>query len=714
MLTVASELRSVVVHAVGAVCVRNCEVDLPAEASGPVRVRITGFPLTAYGDRLRARVVAGGAGVRVTDVRPAVDVEVVDDADLPDVLRDLEAAESRLRALRERRARLDAELGRIAGLEPVSPPVRRGDPPRTAPVSALLELAAFADERSAALHERITACDAEIREAMRDVDVYRFRLNAGSGAERTERAQASGTAVVTLEHTGGAGPVELAVEYHVPGARWAPMYQLRLDEAMTGGTLVMRACVAQRTGEDWSDVRLGLSTADLARGADLPELKSLRLGRRQSAPAHAGWREPPTGLADLFAGYDASRAERARSSRPGPGAAAGAVEMAVASETMDDEDRIVYRAAPPPAPVTAAPAPLAAPMAPGGYGGPPPPAAARPAPRSRFRRGASAEAAGGDAYGGDTYGGAGFAAFQESGFAPEADARFVDTDEDPSVPTEPGADLLDYAALELRGADDEPQARGRLRAAASEPGGVAAEYRRRADEVTRLTLPEHALAPRDAAGSYDYRFDTAAPAEVAADGAWHTIPVCEIEIGLDPEFVCVPALDDAVFGTVVLANASPHALLAGPADVSVAGEFLMTVPLPTLAPGARERVGVGVVESVQVSRNAHMRESTAGLRGGTVVLDHRIEVEAVNHLARPIRLDILERVPVTDDKDVRIEEHDGAPRWVEDTELRDGRHVAGARVWHVELAPGERKDLTGGYEIRIPAAKAVVGGNRRV
>ncbi|MFE3198878.1 DUF4139 domain-containing protein [Embleya sp. NPDC059237] len=705
MLTVASELRSVVVHAVGAVCVRNCEVDLPAEASGPVRVRVTGFPLTAYGDRLRARVVGGGAGVRVTDVRPVVDVEVVDDADLPDVLRDLEAAESRLRAVRERRARLDAELGRIAGLEPVSPPVRRGDPPRTAPVSALLELAAFADERSAALHERITACDAEIREAMRDVDVYRFRLNAGSGAARTERAQASGTAVVTLEHTGGAGPVELAVEYHVPGARWAPMYQLRLDEAMTGGTLVMRACVAQRTGEDWSDVRLGLSTADLARGSDLPELKSLRLGRRQSAPAHAGWREPPTGLADLFAGYDASRAERPRPTYGVPAAAAGG---AVPSELMEDEDPIVYRAAPPPAPT---PTPVAAPIAPGGYGGPPPPAAARSATRSRFRRGASAAAAEGDAYGG-----AGFAAFQESGFAPmaEVDARFVDADEAPPAPTEPDADLLDYAALELRGADDEPQDRGRLRAAASGPGGVAAEYRRRADEVTRLTLPEHALAPRDAAGSFDYRFDTAAPAEVAADGAWHTIPVCEIEIGLDPEFVCVPALDDAVFGTVVLANASPHALLAGPADVSVAGEFLMTVPLPTLAPGARERVGVGVVESVQVSRNAHMRESTAGLRGGTVVLDHRIEVEAVNHLARPIRLDILERVPVTDDKDVRIEEHDGAPRWVEDTELRDGRHVAGARVWHVELAPGERRNLTGGYEIRIPAAKAVVGGNRRV
>ncbi|MGC0419343.1 DUF4139 domain-containing protein [Embleya sp. AB8] len=708
MLTVASELRSVVVHAVGAVCVRNCEVELPAGPPGPIRVRVTGFPLTAHGDRLRARVPAGGAdgtgdvALRVTDVRPGVDVEVVEDAALPSVLLDLEAAESRVRALRDRAGRLAAELAEIAGLAAVLPTVKRGDPPRNAPVSALLDLAEFTDARAAALYERIGACDAELREAVREAELYRARLNAGSGAVRTERAQVSGSAVVTLEHTGEAGRVELAVEYHVPGARWSPMYQLRLDEAMTGGTLILRACVAQRTGEDWTGVRLGLSTADLARSTDLPELKSLRLGRRQTAPAHPGWREPPTGLAELFTGYDVAaqvERERERSTYAAAAASAGAAE-----ETLYTEHRMLSRPAPPPTPVVAAPVPLSAPMPSGGYGGAPGPHPAAASDRQRMRHGLAGPPEPG-------------AAFEVAGFAPaqEGVAFVAEKGFEPALPDapEPRADLLDYAGLELRGADD-PQARGRLRPASSGTSGPAMEYRRRADEVTRLMLPEHAFAPRDAAGSYDYRYDTAAPAEVAADGVWHTIPVCEIEIGLAPEFVCVPALDDAVFGTVVLANASAHALLAGPADVSVAGEFLMTVPLPTLAPGARERVGVGVVESVQVSRNAHMRESTAGLRGGTAVLDHRIEVAAVNHLARPIRLDILERVPVTDDKDIRIEEHAGTPRWVEDTELRDGRHVPGARVWHVELAPGERKNLTGGYEIRIPAAKAVVGGNRRV
>ncbi|MYW06310.1 DUF4139 domain-containing protein, partial [Streptomyces sp. SID3343] len=566
------------------------------------------------------------------------------------------------------------------------------------PVDALLDLAAFADERQSAAYERRRAGADELREAEREVALCQAREVEASGAARRKRSQVLGSAVVTLEGVGDAGGrIELALEYHVPGARWAPMYQLRLDEAMTGGTLVLRACVAQRTDEDWTGVRLGLSTADLSRRTDLPELKSLRLGRRQSAPAHAGWREPPTGLAELFSGYDAKRVNR-----PEPDAPVYLGARRVADhEDYDEEGYPVAASAADPisAPPPMLPAPLARPMPAAPGGAPPSFAGYAGAPQqesSEVTFGAEAR------FDVAVAGGARMrSAAPKRSFAPP-------------LPPTPADDLLDYAALELHGADEHAGVRGRLRPAVPSGGGPAEQLHQRAGMVALLPLPAHAVPPRDTAGSYDYRFDTAAPAEVPADGGWHTIPVCEIEIGLTPEFVCVPALDEAVFGTVVLANTSPHALLAGPADVSVAGEFLMTVPLPTLAPGARERVGVGVVESVQVARHAHMSESTAGLRNNTLVLDHRIEVEAVNHLSRAIRLDVLERVPVTDDKDVRIEEHAGKPRWQPDDELRDGRHVEGARVWRVELAAGERVRLTGGYEIRIPAAKAVVGGNRRV
>jgi uncharacterized protein (TIGR02231 family) len=275
--------------------------------------------------------------------------------------------------------------------------------------------------------------------------------------------------------------------------------------------------------------------------------------------------------------------------------------------------------------------------------------------------------------------------------------------------------MLDYGRLTVAGPDAGAD-RGTLRPEITAIAPVVTEYRRRAESVAHLARPAHAVDVRTSAGSFDYRFDTAAPADVAADGAWHIVPVSEVPVATEAVHVCVPAVDTAVFGTVLVTNTSPHALLAGPADVMVDGDFVLTAALPTLAPGQRQAVGVGVAESVQVARRTHMRESTAGLRGGTTVLDHTVEVEVANRLPYPVVLEVRERVPVSTDKDIRIEEHPGRPAWREPDEPlagQDGSYVRGARVWRVELAPGRTTTLTGGFEIRLPGGKQVVGGNRR-
>ncbi|HSA50230.1 MAG TPA: DUF4139 domain-containing protein [Yinghuangia sp.] len=711
--TLESVLRSVVVYARGAVCTRRASFTLPAGHRGELRVRFGGVPLSATQRSLRGTVAEGPEGLRVADVRPHLEAAIVEPDDLPRLLRAVRDADELVTRLRARHQRLTEQIDETARLRAVPAKPRRDDPyPRPAAVEPVLALADFVVDRLAVLHDRRRALDDELRQAVHDAEVARNRLGEASGSVPLEENPMTGAAVLTLDMTGAAAeePVEvvLDLEYQVAGARWVPQYQLRLDHAMTGGTLVMRAAVAQRTGEDWTGVRLGLSTADLDRRTDLPELRSLRIGRRQAAPAASGWREPPSGLAELFADYDAGVAKRderrrmraAVAATPAPTLAGGfdyRLSEAAAPQ-MDWMGEEQYRGGGGPPPPVPSPPPM--PIAPGAAM-PPPAAAAAPAPRmarSRSRPGARSS---------DATPAYGMAPPAQAAPAPAPAAESAPEPEQPS----PGDLLLDYANLVLDG-PDQGYARGRLRLGGGE-NPSAEVHRRRAAEVADLPLPAHAAAVRDSAGSYDYRFDVAAPADVESDGGWHTVPVCSVEVGLQPEFVCVPSVDEAVFGTVHVTNASSYALLAGPADVTVGGEFLMTVPLPTLAPGQRQRVGVGVVESVQVARRTHMRESTAGLRGQTTVLDHRVEIDVVNHLGREIAVEVRERVPVSDEKDVRIDEHKAEPAWEIDEEPRDGRVVRGARVWRLKLPANSTRTLVGRYEIRIPGGKAVVGGNRR-
>ncbi|MCC9689970.1 MULTISPECIES: DUF4139 domain-containing protein [Streptomyces] len=240
---------------------------------------------------------------------------------------------------------------------------------------------------------------------------------------------------------------------------------------------------------------------------------------------------------------------------------------------------------------------------------------------------------------------------------------------------------------------------------------VTAEYRRRAERPAALPLPGHAVRPRESAGSFDHRYDAAAPADIPSDGTWHTVTVGEIAVGLRTEYVCVPAVEQTVYATLVLSNATDQALLAGPVEVSVDGEYQLTAALPTLAPGGVRRLGLGPAEAVGVTRRTHLTESTAGLRNNVTVLDHRVHVELANRLPAAVRVEVRERVPVTSEADVRIEERAG---WTEpeDTAERE-RHAPGTRIWRVDLPAGGTVALDGGYEIRIPAGKALTGGNRR-
>src|SRR5690606_36627861 len=94
-------------------------------------------------------------------------------------------------------------------------------------------------------------------------------------------------------------------------------------------------------------------------------------------------------------------------------------------------------------------------------------------------------------------------------------------------PPQPDSAELDYSGLVLCGPDEPRGRRGRLFPGSGvEP--VTAEYRRRAETVAALPLPGHAVRPRESAGSFDHRFDSAAPADIPSDGTWHTVTVGEI------------------------------------------------------------------------------------------------------------------------------------------------------------------------------------------
>lgn len=690
--TWGSTLDSVVVYAQGAVCRRLARGSVSPDG----RVRVTGLPRSLDPGSLRARVL-GAPGVRVTEARVEVEASPLNTGTPDELLREVERLSDEYAAAQGRRDRQLSLIEEVRALHPVPPARRRDDPHRRTPVDAWLELADFVDERLAGLHNRLVELEEALQNVEHELTVAADRLARASTDAPSAHVETTVCAVLTLDGTGDA-EAELELEYGVPGAVWVPAYRLTHRQGDGSARLVLRASVTQRTGEDWTGVRIALATADLRRRTDLPRLRSIRIGRSQPAPAPSGWREPPAGLVDLFSGYDAAG--------PGPATTAAPVAVAAGPAPMGAAGGAASGPVPPPPPPP--------PPAPQSYGGPP---AAVPepggTPPQSFGGGmpALAQPAGSRPGNRPRTGGRSFAG-APAAMTPAAPGRAAPPPPPEPVagPPQPSGAELDYAALVLCGPDEQGGRRGRL-FPDSPFDPVAAEYRRRAEAVAALPLPGQAVRPRESAGSFDHRFDATARADIPSDGTWHTVTVGEIPVGLRTEYLCVPSVEQTVYATSVLSNSTDQALLAGPVEITVDDDFLLTAALPTLAPGGVRRVGLGPAEGIRVTRRTNLHESTSGLRNNTTVLDHRVHVELANQLARPVTVEVRERVPVTSDADVRIEERADWTAPEEGTE--PDRHAPGTRVWRLDLPAGATAALDGGYEIRIPTGKALVGGNRR-
>jgi uncharacterized protein (TIGR02231 family) len=177
----------------------------------------------------------------------------------------LEAERERLQADHDLVTRQVAALGEIASLSlaDLADDAVWGDELGPDAAARLDEVAGEERDLVAQLVDR----EREIEALDRKLQHLAIRIAAVDRPDAEERAD------LEIDLSGAAGTVcELRVDYVVPGACWRPWHTARLDGATV--ELATDACVWQKTGEDWRNVELMLSTERASLGAEPPRLAS--------------------------------------------------------------------------------------------------------------------------------------------------------------------------------------------------------------------------------------------------------------------------------------------------------------------------------------------------------------------------------------------------------------------------------------------------------
>ena len=305
-----STIDTVTVYPDGATVTRVVKVNLPA---GEHVMLARDFPLGLDPASLR---VEGEAGSRIQigsiDARPPA----------PQPVQEAPEREKKLQALQDEMASLDDAIAAAN--------VRKGFARRFA-TDAPLGLGEESNARPLAewreafkmVEAEIGAADVAIRTLLakrRELDAQIAILKSGQRADPPRKME------VRIDLAAqAAASATLRVSYTVRDARWAPLYDARLDtgakDRKPALELVRRAEIVQRTGEDWANVALAVSTVRTARGGGAANLNTLivrypptQVPRPQAAPAVSAAAPPPLAAAPSRAGGADSMRERVAAS----------------------------------------------------------------------------------------------------------------------------------------------------------------------------------------------------------------------------------------------------------------------------------------------------------------------------------------------------------------------------------------------------------------
>lgn len=161
---------------------------------------------------------------------------------------------------------------------------------------SIITMAKYVMEQRAEKAKDLVACNEQKRQNDIKIEFCKRKMSElGSGSGREER-----DAVIVVDREAGKGGV-IRLNYLVSAVTWRPEYKLRAGKVSEDVQVDYQANLKQNSGEDWSHVKMTLSTAQPMLNAAPPELCMLEPVLTARSIANNGGKGPMAGGGGIFA-----------------------------------------------------------------------------------------------------------------------------------------------------------------------------------------------------------------------------------------------------------------------------------------------------------------------------------------------------------------------------------------------------------------------------
>lgn len=247
-----------------------------------------------------------------------------------------------------------------------------------------------------------------------------------------------------------------------------------------------------------------------------------------------------------------------------------------------------------------------------------------------------------------------------------------------------------------------------LEASPGYPGQADLPSHRAPDDVVRLeSEKDRSIRVQEAVasqsrGAFDASFEVPGPVSLPANGATKFYRLAQFETDAKVLVKSTPENDSSAYLHAKFSNPDSTPLFIGPVQLYRDGSFIGRTVLDHVPSKESAELGFGSDDSVWVRRIEQPPKSFMPKKEKALAWEERQSVTEVrNGHAFPIRVMIEDRVPVSTDAALKIEQRPGStPPTEQDV---DGRN--GVVAWTYDLASGEARQITYGYRATWPRWK---------
>ena len=163
------------------------------------------------------------------------------------------------------------------------------------------------------------------------------------------------------------------------------------------------------------------------------------------------------------------------------------------------------------------------------------------------------------------------------------------------------------------------------------------------------------------------------------------VTIATITAKADFTLIATPLLTDYVYLQADLLNDSDTVLLPGQASMFRNGEFVGKSQLPQVTIGEKFTAGFGIDSQVQVAHE--LEDKKTRIQGGNRIDTYHYRIALSNYKNAAVELQLLDRLPYTDDASIKIELEKTEPQLSKDAEYLRAARKKGILRWDLKLAP---------------------------